>query len=205
MHFATFLIIPKEEKVTEDLIESYMEKYGQDSEQYREFSLEISKKDMPKEARRIINDLIKNPNSTIEDLFNKIQIYKKQFAERNYIEIVKEENGYKENEGNLGYYFNPNTIWDWYVIGGRWSNYLSPKDIDINNIDTYKNDTGNNVRTIKYYRNFLKHHPDKTPHYIITYKTDEYIDVEGWKDKETLDYLKDYDEKDKIVVIDCHN
>ena len=27
---------------------------------------------------------------------------------------------YEEDTGRYGYYFNPNSMWDWYQIGGRW-------------------------------------------------------------------------------------
>lgn len=33
-----------------------------------------------------------------------------------------------EDTGKLGYWHNPNARWDWYVIGGRWSNWLQLKD-----------------------------------------------------------------------------
>lgn len=33
-----------------------------------------------------------------------------------------------EQTGRLGYWSNPNAKWDWYVVGGRWSNWLRHKD-----------------------------------------------------------------------------
>ena len=36
--------------------------------------------------------------------------------------------GYITEDGKYGYYENPNAKWDWYVIGGRWSNMLLTKD-----------------------------------------------------------------------------
>lgn len=43
---------------------------------------------------------------------------------------TKEEafsDGYKEHEGKIGYWENPNAKWDWYVLGGRWSGYYKLK------------------------------------------------------------------------------
>lgn len=33
-----------------------------------------------------------------------------------------------EDTGKLGYWHNPNARWDWYVVGGRWSDWLLLKD-----------------------------------------------------------------------------
>lgn len=33
-----------------------------------------------------------------------------------------------ETTGKLGYWCNPNAKWDWYEVGGRWSNHLTLKD-----------------------------------------------------------------------------
>ena len=33
----------------------------------------------------------------------------------------------KDEEGNLYSTYNPNSKWDWYVVGGRWSNFLTTK------------------------------------------------------------------------------
>lgn len=36
--------------------------------------------------------------------------------------------GYKKYDDKYGYYFNPNAKWDWYTLGGRWSNFLKLKN-----------------------------------------------------------------------------
>jgi len=41
------------------------------------------------------------------------------------IEEFMEDSGYCSDEnGSWGYFANPCSKWDWYTIGGRWSNYL---------------------------------------------------------------------------------
>ena len=35
---------------------------------------------------------------------------------------------HEEEPGKFGYYSNPCGFYDWYVVGGRWSNYLKLKD-----------------------------------------------------------------------------
>jgi hypothetical protein len=43
--------------------------------------------------------------------------------------FASEWHGYSEIEnGRIGCYTNPNAQWDWWSVGGRWSNFLSLKD-----------------------------------------------------------------------------
>lgn len=37
-------------------------------------------------------------------------------------------NSFDNNHNAYGYYVNPNTKWDWYVLGGRWSGFLKLKN-----------------------------------------------------------------------------
>jgi hypothetical protein len=34
----------------------------------------------------------------------------------------------QDEHGNWGYWFNPESQWDWWEIGGRWKNILQTKD-----------------------------------------------------------------------------
>lgn len=36
--------------------------------------------------------------------------------------------GYQANDGRYGYWHNPNTKWDWYKLGGRWSGFFKLKE-----------------------------------------------------------------------------
>lgn len=44
------------------------------------------------------------------------------------VTYVEEYHGYVFNNGRIGRYTNPNKKWDWWVIGGRYSNRLLLKD-----------------------------------------------------------------------------
>lgn len=48
----------------------------------------------------------------------------------NLDEFMENYHGYVKNKetGKYGYYFNPNAHWDWYQVGGRWSNALLLKN-----------------------------------------------------------------------------
>ena len=213
MHFVTFLIVGKDEKINEDTIEKHMDKYYQDNQNYYELQIEIEKKNVKEVAEKIVNDLIKADNTTIEDLFNKIEVYRKYNNNGNYSRTIKEENGYQEDdEGNLGYEYNPHSCYDWYVIGGRWDGFLSGVEHKTDNGFNFGSecrDIKNNMIGVKQYKQLLEIHNvtarDKLPIYIVSFKEDEYIDSESWNKKDMVNFLKDYDENDKIINLDCHN
>lgn len=41
---------------------------------------------------------------------------------------VKEYEGLVQQDGDWGYFHNPDAKWDWYIVGGRWSGFLILKD-----------------------------------------------------------------------------
>jgi hypothetical protein len=53
--------------------------------------------------------------------------YKELFA--TFEEYMAEWCGHKERDevGRYGYWSNPNTKWDWYLLGGRWTGYFKLK------------------------------------------------------------------------------
>lgn len=206
MHFATFMITSQDEKLSEEFIMEYMNKFFNDNEEQMQIGIEVEKKDIVKEVNDYIAELITNENTSVEDLFNKIHKYQGYVSKGKHAQVLKDEHDYVEDEnGNLGFKYNPYAFYDWCVIGGRWDSWLKkerPKDID-----TYKHNLKDNITTIKEYKEFIneKENKDKIAHYIVSYKEDDYVSSEGWKRKDILKFLKDYDDKDKIIVIDCHN
>lgn len=104
MHFAVAIFTKPEGKTVEELLEPFEE----ESEEYSKF-VELDPEEM--------------------------EIYKKGVEKANKagdkvtLEEVIANDGYEQNEeGKFGYYTNPNAQFDWYQIGGRWSNQLLTKD-----------------------------------------------------------------------------
>lgn len=61
-----------------------------------------------------------------EDLIKK---YSKLLEDKNFSKLFDEWEGTTFNEdGDIGYYHNPNKKWDWYKEGGRWPGKLLTKD-----------------------------------------------------------------------------
>lgn len=212
MHFVTFLILNKKEKITERTIEQHMLKYHQDNEDFFKVDVEIEKKDIKKEAEKIVKNLIKNENTTIEELFNKIEVYRNYNKNGQHAKTIMEEEDYAEDEeGNLGYKYNPYSFFDWYVVGGRWDGFLSGIEHNTDNGFNFGRKCRtikNNMISVKEYKKLLKiqNTPrDKLPFYIVSYKEDEHIDSETWNKKDMIEFLKDYDDNDKVINLDCHN
>lgn len=58
----------------------------------------------------------------------KYEVHKEEYE--NLDEFMENYYGYTKNEetGKYGYYYNPNAHWDWYKVGGRWSESLLLKN-----------------------------------------------------------------------------
>lgn len=52
----------------------------------------------------------------------------KQEYNNDFDQYASEYHGYKKQEdGRYGYFSNPNSKWDWYLLGGRWSGFFKMK------------------------------------------------------------------------------
>lgn len=68
-------------------------------------------------------------NDETEEVENDYKDRDKKYKDMNIEEFAKEYNGYEKNDdGKFGYMYNPNSYWDWYVIGGRWAGELKLKE-----------------------------------------------------------------------------
>lgn len=105
-HFTVGVFIDiKKDKKLEDLLAPYQENnMGDCPKEYLEFN-ECDKEDIEEYENH------KDEYETLED-------------------FMWEYHGYKKDKetGKYGYWENPNAEWDWYEIGGRWSNSLLTKN-----------------------------------------------------------------------------
>jgi len=76
-----------------------------------------------KTAEEILPKVIKDRDRWAE----KVKKYAQYCADENPAIITDWEGGCFDDEGNHGYWGNPNAKWDWYSIGGRWSGSLRLK------------------------------------------------------------------------------
>lgn len=98
-----------------------------------------------KEAKKEFKDFMSNLENFVDDL-DKYVKYKTEGYKTFFIEEYGSE---IDENGKVGYYVNPKGIYDWFQVGGRWSNCLPLKDgtmvddapIDLVDIDKIEGDT----------------------------------------------------------------
>lgn len=101
-------------------VADYLEQFYQDSDEHSEFVIEIDYATAKEKYKEEIGD-VKRWGVRLPAYLD----YKKRDDPAYYF---VEEYGYgKDDEGNLGYYANPNGMFDYYEIGGRWKNTLFEK------------------------------------------------------------------------------
>lgn len=109
-----------------------MEPYEEDAEpQYREKKIEYPAAERDKEMSRVLADARKLALEHPEDekCKQELEWIEEMIRDKNYDEFAMDYHGYQQDEGGNWYYeHNPNARWDWWVVGGRWSNMIETKD-----------------------------------------------------------------------------
>lgn len=109
-HF-TVAVIHREDENVDELLAPFQENnMGDCPEGYLEFVVEIDKENSEQEIKKIREEHYEGDIRSDE-------------------EVMMDWSGYTKNEnGDWGYVTNPNSEWDWYVIGGRWRGLLRLKE-----------------------------------------------------------------------------
>ena len=66
-------------------------------------------------------------SSSFQEWLDTHKVYGKKRA---WEDVQKDYKGKIDKDGNIWSTYNPNAQWDWYQIGGRWSNYFPLKERD---------------------------------------------------------------------------
>ncbi len=193
-HFLTYIVVPKKEDDRfNEYIADVMSKFDENMQVEEYFVKDLTDEDKMRFINYLIADGSIDNSKTIKD-FN--EIYKIHGEDWNYNEWKLVDGVWKEYST-----YNPNSKWDWYDVGGRWSNNLLTKSGDKVNF-AYKKDIQMNLEII--------------PFAII--KDGKWIDrgEMGWfgmvnnaKDKNEwyTEFYKIWDtinDDDLIYVFDCH-
>lgn len=137
-HFVTMIAVPKEvvdggQQETEDYIWDRMKPFiesgtGDCERQYEEWEVETPKDKIEEEAKKIYEDFKdrdKKEDSQEWELKAR-EKYIKLFEQGKFVEICQDYSGGELNEeGDLGYWNNNDSFFDWYRIGGRWSGVIT--------------------------------------------------------------------------------
>lgn len=116
-HFV-LAVITEDIKELKRLMEPYYE--GKEVEPY----IAMTKQELIDEHKALMESIKTGKNKYLVE----------RDKEENLLGMTQEEfskwyhGGTFDEEGNLLTTYNPNSKWDWYVVGGRWKNLLKLKD-----------------------------------------------------------------------------
>lgn len=186
MHFGCLLI---SEDNSEDTIYEEMEKYSECEENY--FELEDHTDEIIDEYITELNEIKKN---NCEFSFEVKKFLKKYPSLSDY---AYKKFGYEthetENGEKYGYLSNPNSFYDWCVIGGRWKLTLNNKNNEIVTSFKFKDLNFEDTGFIKYFSEIW----DKIFDENYIYKNRE--------EKENFEYYKRIIESEKLTKEDFIN
>ena len=188
-----------------DNIDENLEPYyeGIDIEPY----IRYTKSEAIEEAKIRVSETIEylEKNEPKNTNINKWKSYK---TDEDFYEYAKTWGYSIDENGNLLSTYNPNSKWDWYTIGGRWSGYLPAGDTGEYTTDQCK---VSDVNWDKYFEE------KKSPYCFVT-EDGEWkeqgrmgwwgistgdLDEEVWH-KEFADYLSSVPEDTLVTAVDFH-
>lgn len=134
------------------------------------------------------NDFPKHLNWTDEECYE----YEKSFYEKDMI----------DEEGNLLTTYNPNSKWDWYEKGGRWSGNIKTKNgLEVDETTVGDVDIDNTTTPYAFVTTGGEWVERGQMGWFSLSSNDK--DEDDW-DKEFRDYVKSLGSDVRMTLIDCH-
>jgi hypothetical protein len=223
-HFVMGVIVPKkvfEDGEIETYIQDVMAKYDESLETAPH--VDITKEEVFKDFFET-QEMAKAKNGNTAELFKKYIDWTKEDLEKHYYEFVKD--WYEQDidvDGNIMVTYNPNSKWDWWVVGGRWDCYLQKKPDNSDdggfNFGEQHHDIKNNFVTVKQHLIDAQEDvsdEDKPTCYGLVYNGIWFSRGDmGWfgcssNDKEEDEFMRQYltilkrHQDDYVVALDCH-
>lgn len=225
-HFAVGIVIPKsvvESNEIEEYISEKMEKYNENNEVKPYIEYEKSKKaEYLSERIKELKGYMKKPEIyNIDAVEEELSRYNNMTPDE-YWDAEYSKSWYNKDEnGNIISTYNPNSKWDWYVIGGRWDGlYLDNYKSSDNgfNFDSMHHTIKNNIQTIKEYKERFNKDNDKYSMFAYINENGDWLERGnmGWwgmvnNEKDKNDYnesinkfLNEQDDNNYIINLDCH-
>ena len=130
-HFTVGIIVPSHELSNlQSFIAEQMAPYDEnlEVEPYVSYSVEKAKADLTRDStrlERIIERQDANYNlEKCQELIEKLRVTTPEDKFREYVEYHK----HFDEDGDPISTYNPDSKWDWYVIGGRWDGWINERD-----------------------------------------------------------------------------
>ena len=126
-HFTLGIIIPPNEKFIVDYIETVMEPYDENTlvQPYVCYSIEKAKAEIGNDIKRLEKILQRrDPGYNLEKcekLLAELRVTTPEVRYREYLKLHSKFNAQGEPIST----YNPESKWDWWVIGGRWDGWIT--------------------------------------------------------------------------------
>ncbi len=136
-HFTVGILIPADQlPLAEEYIALQMASYNENKqvEPYICYDLDQAADDLKRETshmERIIET--RSPHYDLDRCREHLQRLQQMTPEARYREFVQRHNTFDEDSNPISTY-NPQSRWDWYVIGGRWDGWLHDRETSTNTI-----------------------------------------------------------------------
>jgi len=118
-HFV--LAVITEDRVTDGDLEEILFPYSENREV--EPRIDMTKKEVMDEQARLVDEAKNKPKSWANEEYTKGK-FKLDLSYKEFVKLFHGEDSQLDPKGNLLTTYNPDSKWDWFVIGGRWKGLL---------------------------------------------------------------------------------
>jgi hypothetical protein len=129
-HFTVGIIVPQDVPDVEGFITCVMEPYREhsDAEPHVCYSLEQAAADIANTIHRLELIIERNePSYDIAKCRENVEKLRRMTPQEKFDERLRFQEQFND-EGEPISTYNPDSKWDWYVIGGRWDGWINDKD-----------------------------------------------------------------------------
>jgi DNA-binding transcriptional MerR regulator len=129
-HFTVGIIVPQGLNDVESFIAEQMEPYCENTEvkPYVYYSLEEAAGDIQRDIERLEQILRRqDPDYNLDKCRDILAKLRRTTPEQKYAEYVRFHEDFDDQSRPISTY-NPDSKWDWYVIGGRWDGWINDKE-----------------------------------------------------------------------------
>lgn len=215
-HYSVAVLTRPGGKTVDELLEPYNEniKYAPYIFKTKKEAIESVRKDIYEYAKNIYYEYLKDPEKYKAEHPSEAHIFflEKEFSQRliwtdeECYEYAKQLYGEHEidTDGNLLSTYNPNSKWDWYIIGGRWTNMITLKDGTRTNQAVVKSiDFSSELRTYAVLTpDGIWHEPGKMLMFGVSEASDE--EYKKWMNETYEKIIKTADSEWTMTIVDCH-
>jgi hypothetical protein len=129
-HFTVAIIVPHEVRDIDAFITQQMEPFDENAEvpTYVAYSIEQAAEDLKNTIRRLELIVSRNePHYNLDACREQLVQFRQTTPEEHYQERLRFHERFND-EGEPVTTYNPDSKWDWYVVGGRWDGWINDRE-----------------------------------------------------------------------------